>query len=135
MRLLASGMTYYWLQALLAILRTPAAPPCRACGTGAVTWQPCGLHQGGTACHHFQYAKRPPQTGWPFCVLKPGDDLLSHGETPHYHRRCTVSLLSSRWDQVVQVLYGRQANLDVKQPPSLQQQAAIQQIKKQTSYL
>ncbi|MEG8248671.1 hypothetical protein, partial [Pseudomonas paracarnis] len=23
------------------------------------------------------------------------DDLLSHGETPHYHRRCIVSLLSS----------------------------------------
>ncbi|WP_223506395.1 hypothetical protein, partial [Pseudomonas sp. GL-RE-29] len=25
------------------------------------------------------------------------DDLLSHGETPHYHRRCIVSLLSSGW--------------------------------------
>ena len=32
-----------------------------------------------------------------FLFLKPGDDLLSHGETPHYHRRCTVSLLSSEW--------------------------------------
>ena len=32
--------------------------------------------------------------------LKPGDDLLSHGETPHYHRRYYVSLLSSAWDQV-----------------------------------
>ena len=40
----------------------------------------------------------------------PGDDLLSHGETPHYHRRCTVSLLSSGWIQVVPMLYGRQAN-------------------------
>ncbi len=29
-----------------------------------------------------------------------GDDLLSHGETPHYHRRDCVSLLSSGWDQV-----------------------------------
>ena len=37
------------------------------------------------------------------------DDLLSHGETPHYHRRCIVSLLSSGWDQVVPTLYGRQA--------------------------
>ena len=37
------------------------------------------------------------------------DDLLSHGETPHYHRRCIVSLLSSEWDQVVPMLYGRQA--------------------------
>ena len=35
-------------------------------------------------------------------------DLLSHGETPHYHRRCIVSLLSSGWDQVVPMLYGRQ---------------------------
>ena len=42
--------------------------------------------------------------------LKPGDDLLSHGETPHYHRRGHVSLLSSGWDQVVPCLYGRQAN-------------------------
>ncbi len=32
--------------------------------------------------------------------LKPGDVLLSHGETPHYHRRYYVSLLSSAWDQV-----------------------------------
>ena len=39
------------------------------------------------------------------------DDLLSHGETPHYHRRCIVSLLSSGWDQVVPTLYGRQAIL------------------------
>ena len=37
------------------------------------------------------------------------DDLLSHGEAPHYHRRCVVSLLSSGWDQVVPTLYGRQA--------------------------
>src|SRR5690554_4292067 len=37
------------------------------------------------------------------------DDLLSHGEAPHYHRRCIVSLLSSEWDQVVPMLYGRQA--------------------------
>ena len=29
--------------------------------------------------------------------LKPGDVLLSHGETPHYHRRYFVSLLSSEW--------------------------------------
>ena len=37
------------------------------------------------------------------------DDLLSHGEAPHYHRRCVVSLLSSGWDQVVPTLYDRQA--------------------------
>ena len=40
------------------------------------------------------------------------DDLLSHGETPHYHRRYGVSLLSSGWDQVVPTRYGRQAILD-----------------------
>ena len=42
---------------------------------------------------------------------KPGDNLLSHGETPHYHRRSFVSLLSSRWDQVGQNGYRRQAKL------------------------
>ncbi len=33
------------------------------------------------------------------------NDLLSHGEAPHYHRRCIISLLSSGWDQVVLMLY------------------------------
>ncbi len=42
--------------------------------------------------------------------LKPGDVLLSHGETPHYHRRCFVSRLSSAWIQVGPKRYGRQAN-------------------------
>ncbi len=32
--------------------------------------------------------------------LIPGSSLLSHGETPHYHRRYGVSLLSSAWGQV-----------------------------------
>ena len=51
------------------------------------------------------------------------DDLLSHGETPHYHRRCIVSLLSSGWDQVVPMLYGRQEIrvLSRDQTASLQQ--------------
>lgn len=44
------------------------------------------------------------------------DDLLSHGETPHYHRRCIVSLLSSGWDQVVPMLYGRQEILLPEHP-------------------
>nr|ADI17033.1 hypothetical protein [uncultured Vibrionales bacterium HF0010_22E23] len=42
--------------------------------------------------------------------MKPGDVLLSHGEAPHYHRRCCVSLLSSAWSQVGPQRYGRQAN-------------------------
>ena len=45
-----------------------------------------------------------------FCLAL-DDDLLSHGETPHYHRRYIVSLLSSGRDQVVPTLYGRQAIL------------------------
>ena len=52
--------------------------------------------------------KKPCQmAGLSYFVLD--DDLLSHGESPHYHRRCIVSLLSSEWDQVVPMLYGRQA--------------------------
>ena len=35
-----------------------------------------------------------------FTYLMPGSSLLSHGETPHYHRRYGVSLLSSAWGQV-----------------------------------
>ncbi len=30
----------------------------------------------------------------------PGSVLLSHGDAPHYHRRCGFSLLSSAWGQV-----------------------------------
>ena len=44
--------------------------------------------------------------------LAPGNDLLSHGETPHYHRRDCVSLLSSEWDQVGPQCYGFQTNLE-----------------------
>ena len=43
--------------------------------------------------------------------LMPGSVLLSHGETPHYHRRYGVSLLSSAWGQVGPPRYCRQANL------------------------
>ena len=69
-------------------------------------------HEPGVVAiiHHIQKAKPPQQSLRGFFFLKPGDDLLSHGETPHYHRRCIVSLLSSVWSQVVPMLYGRQAN-------------------------
>ncbi len=40
--------------------------------------------------------------------LMHGSSLLSHGETPHYHRRYGVSLLSSAWGQVGPPRYGRQ---------------------------
>src|SRR5690606_7442013 len=45
-----------------------------------------------------------------FTCLMPGSSLLSHGETPHYHRRYGVSLLSSAWGQVGPPRYSRQAN-------------------------
>ena len=54
-------------------------------------------HSGKVSVTH---PKKPPTTSANekgVFFLKPGDDLLSHGETPHYHRRCTVSLLSSEW--------------------------------------
>ena len=54
--------------------------------------------------------KKPAHVWAGFLNIKPDDVLLSHGETPHYHRRRALSLLSSRWIQVVQTRYGRQAN-------------------------
>ncbi len=38
----------------------------------------------------------------------------SHMETPHYHRRYCVSLLSSAWNQVGPQCYGRQANFKIR---------------------
>ena len=60
--------------------------------------------------------KKKPPIGEPIggFRIKPGSDLLSHGETPHYHRRCTVSLLSSGWDQVGPQCYGFQTNLEIR---------------------
>ncbi len=46
--------------------------------------------------------------------LMPGSSLLSHGETPHYHRRYGVSLLRSAWGQVGPPRYGRQENSDAR---------------------
>ena len=51
--------------------------------------------------------------------LMPGSSLLSHGETPHYHRRYGVSLLSSAWGQVGPPRYGRQANSVLSTRPLL----------------
>lgn len=42
--------------------------------------------------------------------VKPGGVLLSHGETPHYHRRYSVSLLSSARGQVGPLHYRRRDN-------------------------
>ena len=51
--------------------------------------------------------------------LMSGSSLLSHGETPHYHRRYGVSLLSSAWGQVGPPRYGRQANSVLSTRPVL----------------
>ena len=40
--------------------------------------------------------------------LIPGDDLLSQGLSPHYHRRYSVSLPGSEWDRVVPLCSGHQ---------------------------
>ena len=47
-----------------------------------------------------------------FFNLKPGSDLLSHGESPHYHRHYNISLLSSAWSQVV-LLHSRRQDYPV----------------------
>ncbi len=57
-----------------------------------------GFSSGWQECHMFLSLYTSPWN------IKPGDVLLSHGETPHYHRRCTVSLPSSEWDRVVPIL-------------------------------
>ena len=61
-----------------------AAPPGRYTGTVAGP----------------QKRKKPIRKDGLFTCLMPGSSLLSHGETPHYHRRYGVSLLSSAWGQV-----------------------------------
>ncbi len=67
-----------------------------------------------TFCLHFLKVK---------INLEPGDVLLSHGETPHYHRRYCVSLLSSAWNQVGPQCYGRQANFKIRKAASLSNRA------------
>ncbi len=69
--------------------------------------------QGEAAIRHiFWRAKQrtPHLTVRGSSYLMPGSSLLSHGETPHYHRRYGVSLLSSAWGQVGPPRYSRQAN-------------------------
>ncbi len=74
---------------LIPILRRTSAPRCP---------KPLMAVLSVTRCHSDN------------SCLMPGSVLLSHGETPHYHRRYGVSLLSSAWDQVGPPRYGRQAN-------------------------
>ena len=60
--------------------------------------------------HFFHQRKKAIRQDGLLLDLMPGSSLLSHGETPHYHRRYGVSLLSSAWGQVGLPRYGRQAN-------------------------
>ena len=53
----------------------------------------------------------PCDTGlFAFALIQSGDALLSHGETPHYHRRYSILLLSSKWNQVELLHYDYQSN-------------------------
>ena len=73
---------------------------------------------GALRAHHWPW-RTAPTADFRRCktagdeIEKPDDDLLSHEETSHYHRRGAVSLLSSGRDQVVPTRYGRQTNRDV----------------------
>lgn len=55
--------------------------------------------------------KTPPPVctgGW---GKNSGNDLLSHGLSPHYHRRNSVSLPGSGWSRVVPLCYGHQRTI------------------------
>ncbi|MCQ7061450.1 hypothetical protein MRO53_23720, partial [Escherichia coli] len=54
----------------------------------------CVVPDGSISCSP-QTQKSPSGRMGFFTDLMPGSSLLSHGETPHYHRRYGVSLLSS----------------------------------------
>ena len=86
-----------------------AAHLFRATGSVApVSAAPPGRHAGTVAGPLKR--KKPIRQDGLFTCLMPGSSLLSHGETPHYHRRYGVSLLSSAWGQVGPPRYRRQAN-------------------------
>ena len=66
--------------------------------------------RGRKKANLLQKRKKPIRQDGLFTCLMPGSSLLSHGETPHYHRRYGVSLLSSAWGQVGPPRCRRQAN-------------------------
>ncbi len=65
--------------------------------SGACSASNCRLAQ--RLYERYERKKAIREDGLSVC-LEPGSSLLSHGETPHYHRRYGVSLLSSAWGQV-----------------------------------
>ncbi|MEB8540926.1 hypothetical protein P2G73_17615, partial [Cronobacter sakazakii] len=51
-----------------------------------------GQKPGSFICFRWSAEKQKPLSGAEgFFNLMPGSSLLSHGETPHYHRRYGVS--------------------------------------------
>ena len=52
--------------------------------------------------------KKPGFIGYDEAGHRRGNDLLSQGLSPHYHRRNSVSLPGSEWDRVVPPCYGHQ---------------------------
>ncbi len=91
-----------------------ASPSVGAAQVGPPRWGRPGMFRFTSVLpHSFAHKTKTPvnlSTGV-LLYSMPGDDLLSHGEAPHYHRRCVVSLPSSGWDRVVPTLYGHQAKL------------------------
>lgn len=63
--------------------------------------------QPTAGCRHHFKIKRPAPS-FEDAGLIPGDDLLSQGLSPHYHRRSGVSLPGSEWDRVVPPRCGHQ---------------------------
>ena len=63
-------------------------------------------------CLVRQKAKTPQYCYNGVVLIQSGDALLSHGESPHYHRHYNISLLSSAWGQVV-LLHSRRQDYPV----------------------
>ncbi len=82
--------------------------------TGDLTLTKGALYQLSHTSNLSSRETKKPASKAGYSKLKPGDVLLSHGETPHYHRRYYVSLLSSAWNQVGPQCYGRQANFKIR---------------------
>ena len=58
--------------------------------------------------HEPSAKKKSPAPSFEEAGQIPGNDLLSRGLSPNYHRRGSVSLPGSEWDRVVPLCYGHQ---------------------------
>ena len=61
----------------------------------------------------MESTKKPDIFGEEDTGHRPGNDLLSQGLSPHYHRRNSVSLPGSGWDRVVPLCCGHQNTKEV----------------------